>query len=506
MDRPQPASAQYMVKLKKGVVMTDHIKDFSNTDPHGHVVTRTWNPNFLNAYAGTFSAEAVELLKQNPNVEYVVKNTEDTTCMIATQNTAPWGLAQINQAGALRERDTTYNYAYDMTNETGLGVDVYILDTGIFTAHSDFGGRARWGITFIGTDGQDVDGHGTHVGGTIGGARWGVAKGANLIAVKVLGDDGRGSKMDSIDGLQWVRDQALASGRPSVVNMSLGGQKNQLQNDAVDAVTAAGIHVVVAAGNDEKDAKDTSPASAPSAITVGACDINGRKWRFSNFGSVVDFFAPGSHVISCATGDENFNWGINAYTEKSGTSMATPHVTGITATILSMKGNMPTKAMTETIKALSIKDKLQDIPKGTANAFARGCVHTPARFRLESNWAKVATVAPCRAIFSEIDSAVAKEYYNITSTIQMLQCGHDNVDTYFDRTIMFMKVSANLRIGIAIFPGTDKAKRGDKTGRGIADFAGHTYENAHITGNGHNAKVFKDCPTTEEVTRVMSTY
>jgi len=279
--------------------------------------------------------------------------------------------------------------------------------------------------------------------------------------------------------------------------MSLGGKHNRLENDAVDAVTAAGITVVVAAGNEDEDAKNRSPASAPSAITVGACDIHYKRCHFSNYGSLVDVFAPGRDIISCATGNGNLNWGPNAYTVKSGTSMATPHVTGIVATILSMNGNMPADAMTATIKALSVKDILHHIPKGTANAFARGCVHTPASFRLGSNWAKVATVAPCRAIFSEIDNAGDKGYNHITSTIQMLQCGQEHVrTTYFNHTINFMVVSADLQINIAIFHGTDKAKRGDKAGYGTAAFAGNTYENAQTTDNDHNEEVYNNCPTT----------
>jgi len=277
--------------------------------------------------------------------------------------------------------------------------------------------------------------------------------------------------------------------------MSSGGKKNQLQNDAVDAVAEAGIHVIVAAGNQAMDAKDHSPASAPKANTVGACDIDDTMCKFSNFGADVNFFAPGCHVISCATGDGNLNWGLNAYTNKSGTSMSTPHVTGIIATVLSMNGKMSAEAMTATITTLSIKNKLHGIPQGTANAFARGCVHTPARFRLESNWAKVATMSPYRATFCEINNAGVGAYNNTSSTIQMLQCGQEHLRTYFNRAIEFMIVSADLSIDISIRRGTDKANWGDKTGCAIADFAGHTYENIQTTDNDHNEEVYTNCPT-----------
>jgi len=175
--------------------------------------------------------------------------------------------------------------------------------------------------------------------------------------------------------------------------------------------------------------------------------------------------------------------------------MSTPHVTGIIATVLSMNGKMSAEAMTATITALSIKNKLHGIPQGTANAFARGCVHTPARFRLESNWAKVATMSPYRATFCEINNAGVGAYNDTSSTIQMLQCGQEHLRTYFNRAIDFMIVSADLSIDISIRHGTDKANWGDKTGRAIADFAGHTYENIQTTDNDHNEEVYTNCPT-----------
>jgi len=214
---------------------------------------------------------------------------------------------------------------------------------GIYTAHPDFGGRATWGTNTIDTTNSDCNGHGTHVAGTVGGTTFGVAKKVNLIAVKVLDCGGSGSYAAVISGIDWATAQHQKSGKTtSVANMSLGGGKSTAVNQAVAAAVAGGVVMVVAAGNSNADACNTSPASEPTAITVGSTDtgvnvendqVDVRSY-FSNYGTCVHIFAPGSDITSA--------W-IPPATQNtiSGTSMASPHICGIAALLV---GETPTIA------------------------------------------------------------------------------------------------------------------------------------------------------------------
>ncbi|MFE0699518.1 S8 family serine peptidase [Streptomyces sp. NPDC058872] len=239
-------------------------------------------------------------------------------------NPPSWGLDRIDQAGL--PLDSSYAYPVLATN-----VHAYIIDTGIRTTHTDFGGRASWGTNTTG-DGVDSDcqGHGTHVAGTVGGAAHGVAKGVNLVAVKVLNCSGSGTTAGVIAGIDWVTANAV---KPAVANMSLGGTSSVAMNDAVARSTAAGISHAVAAGNENADACGVSPASAPSAITVGATTSSDARSSFSNFGTCLDIFAPGSVITSA------WNTSDTATSTLNGTSMASPHVAGNAALIL---GQNPT--------------------------------------------------------------------------------------------------------------------------------------------------------------------
>jgi cerevisin len=252
---------------------------------------------------------------------------------------------------------TTFTYTYD--DAAGAGVDVYVVDTGIYTAHPEFGGRAKWGATYGGYPNADGNGHGTHCAGTIGSGRYGVAKKASMIAVKVLSDSGSGTVSDIVSGLDFVRTSARTSGRPSIVSMSLGGGASTALDQAVVSLTNAGVHVVVAAGNSNTNAQSTSPARVPSAVTVGASGITDARASFSNYGPIVDVFAPGLDVISTWTGGGTNNI--------SGTSMATPHVAGALALLISRDGNSTPAAWSDKLKAGSIKNTLTSIPSGTAN-------------------------------------------------------------------------------------------------------------------------------------------
>jgi len=230
----------------------------------------------------------------------------------------------------------TGDYRYD---NDGAGVQAFIVDTGIRTTHTEFSGRAVWGANYVG-DGQNTDcnGHGTHVAGTVGGSLYGVAKKVTLIAVKVLGCTGSGTTAGVISGIQYTSNNK--NGKPSVANMSLGGGYSKALNDAVAAAVKAGISFAVAAGNENQNACNTSPASEPSAITVGSTDVddNGSAEKdirssFSNFGTCVKILAPGSLIKSA------WHTSNTATNTISGTSMAAPHVCGAAALYL---GENPT--------------------------------------------------------------------------------------------------------------------------------------------------------------------
>ncbi|KAI0825094.1 serine protease [Trametes gibbosa] len=364
----------YIVKFKDGVARDAQLSQLQariaeHDDKSLYTITHAdWAPSVLNGFAGTFEGDALNALRADPDVEYIV---EDGIFHInaITQTDAPWGLQRICQAETLSNQDAnalTYSYTYD--DSAGSGVDIYIVDTGIYFSHSEFAGRARWGKTFGNYADVDGNGHGTHVSGTAAGNTYGVAKKANLIAVKVLGDDGRGTASDIISGLDWVSKEVAVSGRPSIASLSLGGGPSTALDNVVTALTRLGIHVTVAVGNANTDGGSTSPARAPSVVTVGASDISDARAKFSNYGSVVDIFAPGQDVISSWIG------GTSATKSISGTSMATPHIAGLIATIISRDGNSSPAAITTKLQKLSTKDALTSIPPTTFNGLARNQV------------------------------------------------------------------------------------------------------------------------------------
>ena len=246
-----------------------------------------------------------------------------------------WGLTRIDQR---TEVGRTGSFSWRNVDDDGAGVDVYVIDSGVTITHNDFEGRAKHGFTAgtISEEGsKDLNGHGTHVAGTVGGATYGVAKNANIIAVKVLNEEGVGSIADIIDGIEFaLADFREKGSRKAVINMSLGssGFSLLLQLATMEAINA-GIHVVVAAGNDFDDACDYTPASVADAITVAASNDRDDVTSFSNFGACVDIFAPGEDIWSASS------TGGNARLSLSGTSMAAPHVAGALARLLSRYDN-----------------------------------------------------------------------------------------------------------------------------------------------------------------------
>ena len=282
---------------------------------YGGKVNQTFK-HALNGYAAEMTEAEAAAVSEDPRVAFV---EEDAVVTIdTTQTGATWGLDRIDQ----RDRPLNGTYVY---NHTGSGVRAYIIDTGIRTTHTQFGGRASAVFDAFGGNGQDCNGHGTHVAGTVGGSTYGVAKSVMLRAVRVLDCSGSGSTSGVISGVDWVTANHIS---PAVANMSLGGGASSALDTAVNNSINSGVTYSIAAGNSNTDACTQSPARVAAAITVGSTTSTDARSSFSNFGTCVDIFAPGSSITSAwSTSDTATN-------TISGTSMATPHVTGATALYL----------------------------------------------------------------------------------------------------------------------------------------------------------------------------
>lgn len=269
--------------------------------------------NALNGFAVEMTEADAEALSQDFRVKFVEE--DGTVTVDVTQNNPPWGLDRIDQ----RNRPLSGTYTY---NFTGSGVRVYVIDTGIRTTHNEFGGRASNVFDAFGGSGADCHGHGTHVSGTIAGATYGVAKSALPRGVRVLNCSGSGSNSGVIAGVDWVRLNFIA---PAVANMSLGGGASSALDTAVNNLSNAGVAIAVAAGNSNTNACNSSPARAANAITVGSTTTTDARSSFSNFGTCLDLFAPGSGILSA------WYTSNTATATLSGTSMASPHVAGVAA-------------------------------------------------------------------------------------------------------------------------------------------------------------------------------
>ena len=289
----------------------------------------------------------------DPQVEFVEEDsvvTADTT-----QSGATWGIDRIDQ----RDLPLNGNYTY---NATGTGVTAYIIDTGIRTSHNQFGGRAISGFTSIndGNGTNDCNGHGTHVSGTVGGSTYGVAKNVTLVAVRVLDCGGSGSVSGVVAGIDWVTSNHLA-GAPAVANMSLGGGASSTLDAAVANSVADGVTYAIAAGNSNTNACNSSPAREPSAITVGSTTSTDARSSFSNFGTCVDVFAPGSSITS------SWNTSDTATNTISGTSMATPHVAGVAALFLETNPGASPATVTAAITGSATPNHVSNAGTGSPN-------------------------------------------------------------------------------------------------------------------------------------------
>ncbi|KAH8682527.1 peptidase S8/S53 domain-containing protein [Xylariales sp. PMI_506] len=307
---------------------------------------RTFAMSGWRAMALDADDDMVTSINSADEVAYVEADVYVQASTLYEQTNAPSGLIRLSREDATNS--STAGYIFDGT--AGEGITAYVVDTGIRTTHEQFQGRATLEYNAVNNVSTDENGHGSHVAGTIGGATYGVAKSVTLIGVKVLDADGGGTNSGVLDGLNFVASDATAKGLAgkAIMNMSLGGSKSTALNNAVEALAAAGVVPVVAAGNENVDASTTSPASSPDAITVGAIDqTNDRKASFSNFGSVVDVFAPGVNVLSVGIANDT------ASEVLSGTSMASPHIAGLAAYLMALEGITNVTAVSNRIKALA---------------------------------------------------------------------------------------------------------------------------------------------------------
>ena len=317
----------------------------------------------INAALVHANPNRIAALSNNPNVRLVEQDARVT--IAGVQVNPPWGLDRIDQRGL------PLNGSYDDLNNTGSNIPVYVVDTGIYAAHSDFENRVTAGFTSI-TDGRgsnDCNGHGTHVAGTIGGKNYGVAKTVTLIPVRVLDCAGSGTYSGVIAGLDWIAANH-AAGVPTVINMSLGGPASSSLDIAVNNLINRKISVVVAAGNSNADACNYSPARVPNAITVGATASNDSRANYSNYGSCLDLFAPGSSITSAWVGS------TSAANTISGTSMASPHVAGIAARLLASNPGLSPSQVESSIKAGATTSVVSNAGPGSLNLLAYSLINS----------------------------------------------------------------------------------------------------------------------------------
>ncbi|QRK10790.1 S8 family serine peptidase [Archangium violaceum] len=357
----EPIAGQYIVVLRDSDVALASVSSMAQglAARHGAQVTRTYS-HALNGFVVRTNEAGARALAAEPQVSYVVE--DGYAYAVGSQSGATWGLDRIDQRD--RPLNSVYNY-----NMTGSGVHAYVIDTGILTTHSDFGGRATGDFTSIndGRGASDCNGHGTHVAGTVGGSTWGVAKNVRLHAVRVLDCNGSGSWSGVIAGLDWVTANHT---KPAVANMSLGGGANQAVDDAVRLSIAAGVTYAVAAGNDTADACTKSPARTGEALTVGATDSSDTRPSWSNYGSCVDIFAPGVGITSA------YHTGGTA--SMDGTSMASPHVAGAAALFLQSNPNASPAAVSSALLNSSTGGKIVNAGSGSPNRLLFSAATAPS--------------------------------------------------------------------------------------------------------------------------------
>ncbi|MET7367414.1 S8 family peptidase [Streptomyces sp. NPDC005566] len=336
------------------IVMLDQKADKAElAEEYGGKLKRNYTSAINGFSASGLSETEAKRLAADPAVSKVVQNKKFS--INATQDNPPsWGLDRIDQT------ETAGDSAYTYPDAAGEGVTAYVIDTGVRVTHTDFEGRATSGFDAVDNDddANDGNGHGTHVAGTIAGAAHGVAKKAKIVAVRVLDDAGSGTTEQVVAGIDWVTENHQG---PSVANMSLGGGADPALDAAVQKAIASGVTFAVAAGNESSDAGEGSPSRVPEAITVASSTEADEQSSFSNYGSVVDIYAPGSEITSAWNDSDD---GTNTI---SGTSMATPHVVGAAAVYLGGHPDATPEAVATALTDGATPDAISNATEGTAN-------------------------------------------------------------------------------------------------------------------------------------------
>jgi subtilisin family serine protease len=333
---------QYIVVLEEGA-------DPRSVAAVAHAEPRWIYTAVLNGFSATLNPGQLTALRHNPAVNYIEQSQRGG--IQVAQSPATWGLDRIDQR--YLPLNNTYNYG-----ATGTGVRAYVIDSGIYPGHSQFGGRASNVWDYAGGSGADCHGHGTHVAGTIGGTTYGVAKNVYLRGVRVVDCGGYGGTAEVIAAMDWVRLNHI---KPAVANMSLGYPYSGAVNAAANALITAGVFTAVASGNENQNACSVSPASTPAALTVNASASNDARASFSNFGGCTDLYAPGVSVTSTWIGS------TTATNTISGTSMASPHAAGVGALYKQVYGDAPSSTIVTWMINASTPNLITGNPAGTPN-------------------------------------------------------------------------------------------------------------------------------------------
>ncbi|MEV6249769.1 S8 family serine peptidase [Streptomyces sp. NPDC051742] len=347
LGAPGAVAGSFVVILDASANKADLAKKYGGT------LQRSYGSEVNGFSASGLTVEEAKRLAADPAVGTVVQNKRFS--IKETQEKPPsWGLDRIDQAATAGDEKYTY------PDNGGEGVTAYVIDTGVRISHQDFGGRAQHGFDAVDNDdsADDGNGHGTHVAGTIAGTAHGVAKKSKIVAVRVLDDNGSGTTEQVVAGIDWVTQNHSG---PSVANMSLGGGADEALDAAVKRAIASGVTFAVAAGNESADAGQGSPSRVPEALTVASSTKDDEQSDFSNFGAVVDLYAPGSDVTSAWNDSDTGTKTI------SGTSMAAPHVAGAAALYLAANTSATPADISTALTGAATADAIKNPSAGTAN-------------------------------------------------------------------------------------------------------------------------------------------
>lgn len=350
-DRADAVPGSYIVALRDSA--SPRALSASTADAlvgkYGGQVRTTWQ-HALNGFHATMSAAQARRVAADPRVDFVQADLPVKATGVQP-NPPSWGLDRIDQQNL--PLDNSYTYPNGAGN-----VRAYVIDTGIKITHQDFGGRATWGTNTVDSNNTDCHGHGTHVAGTVGGTRYGVAKEVKLVAVKVLNCQGSGTSAGVVNGVNWVAQNAV---KPAVANMSLGGSADTATDTAVRNLVAAGVTTAVASGNDNSNACNYSPARVREAISTNASNRSDARASFSNWGTCTDLFAPGQDITSA------WHTSDSATNTISGTSMASPHVAGAAAIYVSANPSATPAQVESALVTAATSGKITNPGTGSAN-------------------------------------------------------------------------------------------------------------------------------------------